>query len=54
MDQAVLLLILSTSRMVVDMAANWNNPEYVPPSPEDLEALATQVEALPDLPTKKD
>jgi hypothetical protein len=52
MDATVLTLILSLTRMVVEMAANWNNPGYTPPSPEELEALAAQIEALPDLPTK--
>lgn len=53
MDPVTLTLLLSTARMVAEMAANWNNPEYKPPSPEELEALAAQIEALPDLPTEQ-
>ena len=52
MDPVILALLLSTAKMVAEMAVNWNNPQYTPPSPEELEALAAQVEALPDLPTK--
>jgi hypothetical protein len=53
MDPVTLTLILSLTKMVVEMATNWKNPNYLPPSPDELEALAAQVAALPDLPTKE-
>ena len=53
MDPITLTLILSLAKMVAEMAKNWNNPEYTPPEPEELEALAMQIAALPDLPTKE-
>jgi hypothetical protein len=53
MDPITISLVLSLAKMVAEMAINWSNPEYVPPSPEELESLAAQVAALPDLPTKE-
>lgn len=34
----------------MELYNNWNNPDYTPPAPEALEALAAQIEALPPLP----
>lgn len=53
MDKTTLTLLLSTARLVADMAINWDNPDYEPPSPDELKDLANQIELLPDLPTKE-
>lgn len=43
--------VVGLVKLVSEMSVNWNNPNYTPPSTEQLEAMAAQLEALPDLPT---
>lgn len=51
MDLITVTALITVTRMVAEMAANWNNPNYIPPDPKILEEFADKIEALPDLPT---
>lgn len=52
MDPVLLTtLVLSAVKLITEMADNWDNPDYKPPSSDELRALAKQLEELPDLPT---
>lgn len=51
MDPITITILITLIGKVAEMAENWNNPDYQPPSSDELRALAAQLEALPDLPT---
>lgn len=44
-------LVVGLVKLVSEMSTNWNNPEYTPPSTEQLEEMAKLLESLPNLPT---
>lgn len=52
MDPVTISALIMLIGKVVEMSDNWNNPNYKPPSSDELKALAAQLEALPDLPTE--
>ena len=52
MDPLIITTLITLALKIADMAENWNNKDYQPPSADELRALAKQLESLPDLPVK--
>ena len=52
MDPIVVALIAKLTEKVVEIIANWNDPAYEPVGADELEAMAKELESLPNLPTK--
>jgi len=51
MEAVIVTTLITLIGKVAEMSENWDNPNYVPPSSDELNALANQLKALPDLPT---
>lgn len=49
--QVLASAIVFTLNKLAEMAVNWNNPEYKPPTADEILTYADKIESLPDLPT---
>jgi hypothetical protein len=52
MEALIITTVLTLIQRVAEISDNMNDPNYKPPSADDLRELAKQIKALPDLPTK--
>ena len=51
MEALIVTAVLTLIERVAEISNNMNDPNYQPPSADDLVALANQIKNLPDLPT---
>lgn len=51
MKDLIIVAVLTLIERVTEISNNMNDPNYKPPSADDLMALAEQIKNLPDLPT---
>lgn len=51
MEALIITAVLTLIDRVTEISNNMNDPNYKPPSADDLQFLAEQIKALPDLPT---
>lgn len=49
--QLIVVAVLTLLERVTEISNNMSDPNYKPPSADDLQALAEQIKELPDLPT---
>lgn len=49
--QIIASAVLFALNKLAEISINWNNPEYVPPSADEILEYANKIQSLPDLPT---